>query len=427
MSMRIGLLVLLVAMVLPLGFIAANIQSTPLVAARSGGTAADAKRTRELYREFRRLTEVDDGPREMTFSEREINSALLFAARAVPGVRGQASIFPGTVDVRLSARIPLGGWLNAAAEVGSSERGLNLLSVQFGRMSLPPELTLQATRLLLDVSLGDSAGTLALNALGRVTVADDTVTVEVVMKRADRKRLAKSAKGTARNLSGLSSEEEVRAYWVALTNAIASGEISRSTGFPGVLAHALTLVSDRNLAGDEHKKDVQAALLALAVACGHDKFQGLTGEFLTDAERRARHPCHGYALAGRGDLRAHFAISAGLHAAADAGAAFAIGEFKELLDSNEGGSGFSFDDIAADMAGINLAKIALSTPDHFALSRLAASIRNDQAILPNTADLPSNMTESEFKHRFGKVDSPRYKDMLKTIESRLAQLPASAY
>ena len=41
--------------------------------------------------------------------------------------------------------------------------------------------------------------------------------------------------------------------------------------------------------------------------------------------------------------------------ASSGGAAFSAGEYKELLDSNPYGSGFSFDDLAADRAGIRFA------------------------------------------------------------------------
>ena len=43
-------------------------------------------------------------------------------------------------------------------------------------------------------------------------------------------------------------------------------------------------------------------------------------------------------------------------------AAFGIGELKELLDSNEGGSGFSFADMAADAAGVRFAETFLAAP-----------------------------------------------------------------
>lgn len=45
-------------------------------------------------------------------------------------------------------------------------------------------------------------------------------------------------------------------------------------------------------------------------------------------------------LANRQDLRLHFVFSAALKILASSGLSFSIGEFKELLDSQHGSSGF---------------------------------------------------------------------------------------
>ena len=59
-------------------------------------------------------------------------------------------------------------------------------------------------------------------------------------------------------------------------------------------------------------------------------------------------------LSGRGDLSLHFLYSVILEQVGKENIGLSIGELKELLDSNEGGSGFSFADLAADKAGIYL-------------------------------------------------------------------------
>lgn len=170
---------------------------------------------------------------------------------------------------------------------------------------------------------------------------------------------------------------------------------------------------------------MQAALLALAIYCGHKQFEKVVGDVIPAEHRQRRSPCASAGLAGRADLRQHFAVSMGLKTAADAGFAFAVGEFKELLDANRGGSGFSFDDIAADRAGIYFAERILAVgPQEW--RAVATAIASEEAIFPSIDGLPSHMPEAEFKRRFGVVDSPRYEAMLREIDTRIARLPLFA-
>ena len=103
--------------------------------------------------------------------------------------------------------------------------------------------------------------------------------------------------------------------------------------------------------------------------------------------------------------------------------AFAIGEFKELLDSNRGGSGFSFDDIAADRAGIRFAETLFAGGKRAELKTSKLDqLRSEKAIMPSIKGLPSGMTEAEFKRRFGDIDSDRYKNILAVIDKRIDKL-----
>ncbi|MGI9414531.1 MAG: hypothetical protein ACR2PM_12725, partial [Hyphomicrobiales bacterium] len=118
-------------------------------------------------------------------------------------------------------------------------------------------------------------------------------------------------------------------------------------------------------------------------------------------------------------------ISAGLKAASTEGAAFTIGEFKELLDSAGRGSGFSFDDLAADRAGIRFAA-ALMQSDPQARQALLDTMISEQDLFPSISGLPAGLSKTEFERRFGTVDSPAYRDMLATIERRIDALPVFA-
>ena len=128
-------------------------------------------------------------------------------------------------------------------------------------------------------------------------------------------------------------------------------------------------------------------------------------------------------IAGREDFPQHFTISAAIAANAGAPLSDAIGLYKEVDDSR-GGSGFSFNDIAADRAGTRFGELAAgSRGSATKLQRQVSTGVRDTDILPPVADLPEFLSEAEFKRRYGGISGSAYKSMMADIERRVAALP----
>lgn len=136
--------------------------------------------------------------------------------------------------------------------------------------------------------------------------------------------------------------------------------------------------------------------------------------------RPRRHPV---TLNDRDDSAKHFMVSAMLAANAGGPFADAVGLYKEVSDSR-GGSGFSFNDLAADHAGTRLGQQAEGVSSAARLQSRLAVLADERAIMPNAADLPESMTEPEFKRRFGGIDAPAYTRMIAEIDSRIGALAA---
>jgi hypothetical protein len=132
--------------------------------------------------------------------------------------------------------------------------------------------------------------------------------------------------------------------------------------------------------------------------------------------------CDAPTLAGRDDLKRHFAVSAGIAAARAGGAVAGIGELKELMDSGEGGTGFSFDDIAANLSGQRFAEAFLAA-DPSDWPAMLDLIEAESDVLPSLEGLPTRLPEAEFRARFGDVDSPAFAAMMADIEARIAAAP----
>lgn len=127
-------------------------------------------------------------------------------------------------------------------------------------------------------------------------------------------------------------------------------------------------------------------------------------------------------LSGRTDFPQHFTISAALAATAGSPLSDAVGLYKEVDDAR-GGSGFSFNDIAADRAGTRFGELAVaSQAGATKLYREVARGLSEGDLIPDVRDLPEFLTEAEFKRRFGGIGAPPYLELLAEIERRLGAL-----
>lgn len=127
-------------------------------------------------------------------------------------------------------------------------------------------------------------------------------------------------------------------------------------------------------------------------------------------------------VSGRADFAKHFMVSATIAAYADTALSDVVGVYKEIEDSRTG-SGFSFNDIAADRAGTQFGEKAVASKAlALQLQKRVASGLIDSDLMPHWSDLPEFMPEVEFKRRFGGIDAPAYKRMMQKIDRRVSIL-----
>ncbi len=101
---------------------------------------------------------------------------------------------------------------------------------------------------------------------------------------------------------------------------------------------------------------------------------------------------------------------------------FTVGEFKELLDSSRGGSGFSFVDLAADRAGLAFAERATrSTESAGEFQRIMAQA-TEEDYFANFSDLEEGLDQQHFAEQYGDIDSEQYKSIVRLIAQRLSTL-----
>ena len=211
-------------------------------------------------------------------------------------------------------------------------------------------------------------------------------------------------------------QERLRTYQERLT-LISNAPKDKNVSLAELLVALFELAEVRSRQGNPVAEN-RAAILVLALYANGKPL----GTILPAANDWPRPTKQTVTLDGRDDLSKHFIVSAALAAKAGAPLSDAVGVYKEIEDSR-GGSGFSFNDIAADRAGTRLGEYAANPALAQKVQRQLSAGVGEKDIMPKTADLPEFMPEKEFLRRFGGVDAPPYKKMMAEIERRVAALP----
>ncbi|WP_295438667.1 hypothetical protein [uncultured Thiodictyon sp.] len=163
----------------------------------------------------------------------------------------------------------------------------------------------------------------------------------------------------------------------------------------------------------------RAAILALAAYVNR---QGIRDPAQADATAPAS-VFRAVELRGRADLAAHFMTSAAITAGGGTTLADLVGLYKELSDS-QGGSGFSFADLAADRAGTRFGEVATSERKSARLIQQAAARGLTEAdIMPSIDGLPEGFSAAAFAAAFQDTKGPAYRRLTDHIERRIDALP----
>ncbi len=408
----------------PLIVLALAVERAPLVRDIGPPDAQAVERTRDVIDRLRLVVSSAGAVADVSASEDDINGVLAAAQPVARGVEGEARVGSDRVALALSVGAPLmpqGLWLNLEGELASSEQGIEIVSARVGRVPVPPALALAAARLGLDFVLGEGLGSEVLANVGRIEVSPPMVSMTMAGDPASRAAFFDRLKARSLGKSGGGVRAAVDDQLRFLRKAARRGDLPRQGSLVPYLRAAVDRAARQEGAGADQ---LRGALYALALACGTPAFGEAIG-IQPDRKVLEAAGCGQATLAKRDDLKRHFVISAGLYAATTSGrVAFGVGELKELLDSAES-EGFSFEDIAADAAGVRFATVFLTArPEDW--PALLAQIRDEADVIPSLEGLVEGMDQATFQARFGGVDSPEYAAVVAEIGQRVAALPLYA-
>jgi hypothetical protein len=183
-----------------------------------------------------------------------------------------------------------------------------------------------------------------------------------------------------------------------------------------LLAPLLGTAAQRAAASGDAGAEVRAALLTVALYLAHQPL----GTRIPAAAGWPALPRRAVLLAGREDLAAHFVVSALVVVEGTTPLAQAVGVYKELQDSRPGGSGFSFADLAADLAGTRFGELAQRNPAWLA-ERMARGVEEGE-LLPSLTGMPEGVDSATLALVYGGAEGAGTRQLRQELARRVDTL-----
>ncbi|WP_446810731.1 hypothetical protein ACH50O_03910 [Methylomonas sp. 2BW1-5-20] len=404
--------VLLLALLLGLALFLA-IDNTPKLQTRADLTPEQIARGKLIFRQNDPRSLKSGAIARVGLDQQELDLAINYLANqyanGVAGLRIDEDRALIEATLHLPAN-PLGGYLNLTMELRQSAGLPKVDHMSVGKLWIPGMLAKPLLNLLLDTIQPAADRQAFANIVKHVQFQPRRLTV-TYRWQADLPRKLRGAL--------LTPEDQLRLEAYQRYLAELSQTDKKSASLTDYSKPLFKLALQRSASGDPIAEN-RALILVLTLYVNQQRLMKIVPE-----SRFWPHPIwRQITLNGRDDLTKHYLVSAMLAAYSGTPLADAVGLFKEIEDSR-GGSGFSFNDLAADRTGTRMGEQAVANP---ALARKIQSIlasADEHQMMPTTADLPESLPEAEFIRSFGGTDGEAYKQLMQDIENRIALLPVN--
>ncbi|MCI4431063.1 MAG: hypothetical protein JHC40_18070 [Burkholderiales bacterium] len=383
----------------------------PLLLPGKQVNVADVERAMDLLELHDPRKNKDKAARQLALTQADLDALLNQASQTFGIASARLVLRNGGAALQASVRFersPFRPWLNIDAQLRETPGLPRFASLRIGQLVVPGWLANLALKQGVARVLAGQPGRLATQVVQRVRFTPGQLQLAYQWRE-----------GTGSELRAMlvspADAQRLRAYDERLAAEVAKTPTAQSVSLAKLLPPMFGLARERSASGDPAGEN-RAALVALTFYVNGLSLAALTpaaGEWPMPAPRSVT-------LAGRDDFPKHFLISATLAAQGGGALADAVGVFKEVDDARHG-SGFSFNDIAADRAGTRFGELAVGSA-----ARLQAAVAAGMAepdFMPDVRDLPEFMPEADFMRRYGGIGAPAYGRMMSEIEARIAARP----
>lgn len=404
-----------------IGLFIITIESQPLVVASSSEQVNQAESVKKLMEQLSNSVKNRTNKQNINISQDQLNSLVGFAQRAHGKINGQVNITPNSTSLLASYQLPknpIGQYLNIDILLLPGN-GIRVSHVKFGPINVPGRVALGTLVFLANWYTSSDIASQFVQQVESVSMSKRQMQLTVMPLEQFLKDLNEVKQGL-----GGSGDEEMRlrtAYYLKQLSLLRAGKRTTSQSLAEYIGPVFSWAKNRSTYETAHKEN-EAAIMALAIYAGHHRFANLVGDVQPESGKVAL-PNAKSTLKSRADLNQHFIFSAAIKILSEQGLSLAIGEFKELMDRSDDGSGYSFVDLAADFAGVQFAITATTPSSAISLQNILADNNDESLFFPSIKGLPEGLNKNEFSQRFTQVDSPKYLKMVQRINHRIAELP----
>ena len=386
----------------------------PLVASQVVFSSDNIERAKRLLDRNDPRKMREGALRTIAIGQQDLDLAINYAASRFAHGSTQIVLQDGAATVRASFELPanpVGRYVNVEAGLHETASLPRVGRVRIGRVPVPAFVCSWLLAEGIERMQASHDYSAAADVVKKVSVREGVL--HVVFMWND-----KFAGELKRAMVPADVQQRWKVYQAQLVHLVSQVPGGRSIPFEQLLVPLLQTARER-AGGAGAAAENRAVIIVLAF---YVNGKGLSA-LVPAARDWPEPPPRVVTLAGRTDFPQHFTISAALAATAGSPLSDAVGVYKEVDDSR-GGSGFSFNDIAADLAGTRFGDLAGVRDANAAklFGRIGGGLPQT-SFFPEVKDLPEFMAEPDFKRRYGGIGQPGYQKMMAEIERRIAALP----
>ena len=413
---------LLKLLIVPFVFVLLFVEFSPVVVEVDTLSPNEITLARQKVSSIFHSLAADDTAFETSLSNQELSAISGLISGFTPRLKARLAVNRFGMIMAGSVNLPLSehAYLNIVCMVEPGYSGAEFGDCEVGRIPVPSFVSFFIIKQVTRIVFSDEVAETTHQILTTITLSEDHISFRATKPDdfyAQVKESVDSASDIVSATKGLVSNdvlrEKVQEYLYKLDKAeFNSNELAERVGF------VMTLASVDTISDGQPALYNQAALWALSVKYGNPGF----ADFLNIEKSNVKQEL--LRIKGREDLSLHFLYSATLEQVSLESLGLGIGEFKEFLDSGSGGSGFSFADMAADIAGLEFAKYITGTAENAERAQtLLSGKANERLFFPAINDLLEGLSYDKLVEVIGEKGSKEYNKAIARVEDRVRKVP----
>lgn len=368
-------------------------------------------------------------PRKVQFSDGEINAiANSVLNRGNSGhkasVHFEPSAFAAQASLALPRRFGEGKYLNVRAlghlSIDEGDFDFGFRELQVGSVNVPGPLVHMLSGSVHAMLMEDPQIQRITEAVEKLKTDDSSIFMQFQPGAVGRQMVPAMVQLLWKQPD---VADETRVYVQHLISVFEKAP--KDTDRFGLMFQAAFKLAAERSANHDPVLENRAAIFALAILLGHQELEPFVGEVFDDDTRaKGAKMVNSVEMRGRQDLPRHFMVSAALALLAGEAVSDRIGVMKEQIDSKQGGTGFSFVDMLANMSGTRLAVAATKDAVGARTAQVNLSRKFDvDSVFPKIDGLPEGIPSDDFQKTYGGVGGIGYEAQMSEIKRRIDALP----